>query len=195
MSVIANQIRNIHINRHVEIMLLGDPAKLLLLPMWARSTVIPDVHQAVYEEYRCNIWCVDQISKGPSGPVGRMFPMDGTINTGFDYCIVVYDTITRMQQEPLEKWLAIKDQICLRQHPDRKCQTIVIVLKTPRTSVTAYEHISQTACRLKIHLITVDNTSDGFDKIRTLVERLSGLIYIDRKAQYKEIISKLTEIS
>jgi hypothetical protein len=199
MSGIANQIRDIQTNRYVEIMLLGDPAKLLLLPLWAHSTIIPDVHQAVYRDHRCNIWSLEYGPSGASPSAGgagggsRMFPMDGTVNTGFDYCIIVYDAITRIQSEPLDKWIAIRDQICMRQHPDRKCEMVVIVLKTPRTPLAAYEHISQEAAKLKIHMIPVDNTTEGLTRIKTLVERLAGMVYTKRKTGRMQMIRKLLD--
>ena len=191
-SKIASQIRDMRINKHVEIMLLGDPAKLLLLPLWAQSTIIPEVYQAVYPEYRCNIWnCASMASASASASALTMFHMDGTVNTGFDYCIVVYDTITRLQAESLDKWISIKDQICVRQHPDRKCEMVVIVLKTPRTPAAVYDHITQATAKLKVHMIPVDNTADGLNRIKTLVERLANVVYTKRKAVHAQTIEKL----
>jgi hypothetical protein len=191
MSELANQVRAVRLDKHIEFMLLGDPAKLLLLPLWAERTGIPNVHQAVFtcagDQIRCNVWDLAENADATC----RMFPMDGTINTGFDYCIVIYDTITRIKAEQLDKWITIKDQICSRQHPDRNCQLVVLVIKTPRTPIGTYEHIVQSCAKLKIHMIPVDNTRDGLDNIKTLLERLSNLVYKERRSQHNDRIRQI----
>lgn len=188
MTEIADQIRALKLDKHVEIMLLGDPVKVLLLPLWANRTDIPNVHQAIYEHgIRCNIWNLADNADATC----RMFPMDGTVNTGFDYCIVVYDAITRVKAEQLDKWITIKDQICSRQHPERKCQLVVIVVKTPRTPVATYDHVVQSCKKLHIHLIPVDNTSEGFGNIKSLLERLTNLVYQGRKEQHNRKVQAL----
>jgi hypothetical protein len=120
-----------------------------------------------------------------------MFPLDGTVNTGFDYCIVVYDAITRIKSEQLDKWTTIKDQICSRQHTERQCQLVVLVVKAPRTNVLAYQHIVDACKTLDIHMIPVDNGQAGLENIKTLLEKLANLVYHGRKTKHQERISSL----
>lgn len=195
MTELANKIRAIRLNKHIEFMLLGDPVKLLLCSLWGKQTDIPQVHQAVFacagDQVRCNIWdLADNVDA-----TCRMFPMDGTINTGFDYCIVVYDAITRIKAEQLDKWTTIKDQICSRQHSDRSCQLVVLVVKAPRTPPKAYQHIIDTCKRQSIHLIPVDNTHDGMNTIKSLLEKLANLVYQKRKGIYHNQISSILNSS
>lgn len=191
MTELADQIRTIKLDKYIEFMLLGDPVKLLLTGLWAEPSALPGVYQSSYicagDSVRCNVWDLADNADATC----RMFPMDGTINTGFDYCIIVYDVITRVKKEELDKWITIKDQICSRQHPDRKCQLVVLVVKAPRTQSEKYSHIEESCKRLKVHLILVDNTKNGLDTIRTLLERLANLVYQGRKALHHQRISDL----
>jgi len=191
MTELADRIRAIKLNKHIEFMLLGDPVKLLLNGLWAEPSPLPAVYQTTCvcagDSVRCNIWDLADNADATC----RMFPMDGTINTGFDYCIVVYDTITRVKKEELDKWITIKDQICSHQHPDRQCQLVVLVVKAPRTQVDKYSHIDESCKRLDIHYIPFDNTKDGLAKIHTLPERLANLVYQQRKARHHQRISDL----
>jgi len=191
MTELADQLRTIKLDKYIEFMLLGDPVKLLLVPLWAEPSVLPGVYQTSYncagDSVRCNLWDLADNADATC----RMFPMDGTVNTGFDYCIIVYDTITRVKKEELDKWITIKDQICSRQHPERQCELVVLVVKAPRTPSSKYSHIEKSCAKLKIHLIPVDNTKDGLDKIRSLLERLANLVYQKRKAKHHERIAEL----
>lgn len=193
MTELADQIRAVRLDKHIEFMLLGDPVKLLLLPLWTERTSIPNVHQAVFtyagDRIRCNVWDLAENADATC----RMFPMDGTINTGFDYCIIIYDAITRIKVEQLDKWITIKDQICSRQHPDRECKLVVLVVKAPRTPIQNYDHIIQSCKKLNIHIIPVDNTRDGLDNIKTLLERLANLVYQGRKAKHLDRIRQILE--
>lgn len=191
MTEIADQIRSIKLNHHIEFMLLGDPVKLLLAPLWGEQTDLPDVYQNVFQsketKLRCNIWNLADNADSTC----RMFPLDGTINTGFDYCIVVYDAITRIKAEQLDKWTTIKDQISSRQHKDRPCQLVVLIIKAPRTPVSRYQHIMDTCKKHGVYVIPVDNNPDGMDKIKSLPKSLANLVYADRKAKHHERIKTL----
>jgi len=178
MTELADRIRAINLNKHIEFMLLGDSIKLVLLPLWTNRTDLPGVHQAEVvfsgDKVRCNVWNI-------SDDTCRMFPLDGTINTGFDYCIVIYDAITRIKPEQLDKWTTIRDQICSRQHPDRLCKLIVLVIKAPRTDIVKYQHIIDSCDKLNIHIILVDNVKEELNKIKSLLEKLANLVYRERK--------------
>jgi hypothetical protein len=191
MTELADQIRSIRLDKHIDFMLLGDQIKLLLLPLWTERTAMPGVHQTVFtcadDQVRCNIWDLSDNADSTC----RMFPMDGTINTGFDYCIIVYDSITRIKAEALDKWVSIKDQICSRQHEDRPCQLVVLVVTTPRTPTQKYQHITDSCKKLTIHMIPVDNTRNGLDNIKTLPERLANIVYQSRKNKYQLQIQEL----
>lgn len=205
MTEIADQIRSIKLNHHVEFMLLGDPIKLLLAPLWGDKTSLPDVYQNVFDaesesestslgvkvkvKLRCNIWNLSENADSTC----RMFPLDGTINTGFDYCVVVYDAITRIRPEQLDKWTTIKDQICSRQHPDRVCQLVVLVIKAPRTPVGRYQHIINTCKKQGVHVVPVDNNPDGMEKIKSLPKRLANLVYSNRKEKHHQRIKELLQ--
>ena len=105
----------------------------------------------------------------------------------------MYDTITRMQRGHILKYLSIRDNIQELQHPDKKCALVVIVLKREDTWDTAYSHIVDYCREHSIHLILMDNTKEGIEKIRKLPEQLCNIVYQDRKAlMLKKKIALLT---
>lgn len=193
MTDTANKIRSIKLNKHIDFMLLGDPIKMLFLGLWAQRTELPAVYQTVYTcnnaQIRCNLWNLADNADSTA----RMFQMDGTINTGFDYCIIIYDTITRIQAEPLDKWTSIRDTICARQHPERPCKLVVLVVKTPRTDEAVYKHIIENCQRQKIYLVAVDNNSEGMERVKTLPEKLAGLVYQDRCIAHRARVKRILD--
>jgi hypothetical protein len=188
MTDLANHIRSIRLNKHVDFMVLGDPVKLLFLGVWARSTELPGVYQTIYtcagDQVRCNIWDLAENADSTT----RMFHMDGTPDTGFDYCIIFYDTITRTSPEPLDKWTTVKDGVCARQHPERECKLVVIIIKTPRTDRSVFQHVVDSCQRQDIHCIFVDNDAESTKRIGSLPEKLTGLTYLARKERHSKKI-------
>lgn len=190
-SFTAKLIRNLRLNKHVDIMFLGDPIKSILMPMWARVTQLPGVHQTTYtfpddHVVCCNIWDLSV-----NDPICRMFPLDGTEDTGFDYCIIVYDAITRTKSENLEQWISVKDQICSQQHPNRECAVIVIVMKTLRTKEETYKHIVDQCEKQKIPVFPTDNTKQGLSKISNLPKEFAKIVFNKRKNHW---LSKVQSI-
>ena len=192
---IADQIRNLYLNQHVEFMFLGDPLKTLVLSTWGKSTDLPGVYNTSYNSsseigvIHCNIWDLPN----NFDPAYRMFPLDGTEDTGFDYCIVVYDVTSpkSTSDNNLEKWLSVKDLICSRQHPNRLCVVIVLIIKTPRTKEETYEHIKIQCSRQGISVILVDHTAKGIEGIRALPEDLANRVIEQRK---EALLSKIEAI-
>ena len=93
---------------HVDFMVLGDQIRALFLPVWGKATELPDVYQNIMEytenpdkieKVIINIWNLND----KTDATYRMFPLDGTENTGFDYAIIVYDVITRKKKEDYGK--------------------------------------------------------------------------------------------
>ena len=193
----ADKIRSLKVLNHVDFMVLGDPIRSLFLPKWGKDTELPDVYQNVVEYQEkpedgkekiiLNLWNLND----KTDATYRMFPLDGTVNTGFDYAIIVYDTITRKKKEDLNLWISVKDQVANRQHIDRQCGVIVLVVKTTRTDPKEYEHITQYCEKNSINVIMVDNTKEDINKVKDLPESLSLITYKDRK---EKIIQKVHEI-
>ncbi len=196
-TVIADKIRSLKVLNHVDFMVLGDPIRSLFLPKWGKETELPDVYQNVVEYQEnpdgekekiiLNLWNLND----KTDATYRMFPLDGTVNTGFDYAIIVYDTITRKKKDDLNLWISVKDQVANRQHKDRQCSVIILVVKTTRTNPKEYEHIVQYCEKNGINVILVDNTKEDINKIKDLPESLSHITYKDRK---KTIIQKVQGI-
>lgn len=191
----ADMIRGLRLNTHVEFMFLGDHIKSILLPLWSNLTALPGVHHckcpvtASVSQPQLDIVIWDLPDSADA--TCRMFPLDGTPNTGFDYCLIVYDTITRRKAQSLDKWTSVRDQICARQHSDRVCSTVVLVVKTPRTPPGLYEHVKEYCNTQSIHLIMVDNTTDGMNGIRDLPQRLAQLTYSKRKSQLRSKVDSI----
>ncbi len=195
MTEAANRLRDLRLNHLVEFMFLGDPIKSLLVPYWCKSTPLPAVYRTSYQygtdQINCNVWDL----AGNMEITCRMFPIDGTVNTGFDYCIVVYDAITRVKKTDIQTYLSIKDQIVSKQHPNRKCKVLVLILKTPRTKEEHYNHVLSYCQKYNIHSILVDNTHDGLSKIKDLPERLCNVVYQQRKDQLLSAVENILKES
>ena len=195
-TITADKIRSLNVLNHVDFMVLGDQIRTLFLPIWGKATELPDVYQNIMEytenpdkieKVIINIWNLND----KTDATYRMFPLDGTENTGFDYAIIVYDVITRKKKEDLNLWLSIKDQVSNRQHSARKCEVVVLVVKTTRTEQKDYQHILDCCEKNGINVITVDNSKEDLGKMKDLPEKLSHITYKERK---KRIIEKVREI-
>jgi hypothetical protein len=195
MTEVANQLRALTLNKHVDIMCIGDPSKSLLLPLWATPTILPRVHHRIYKcgeiSVRCNIWDVTSNTDAAH----RMFPMDGTEHTGFDYCIIVYDAIFRRQKQNIDSYTDTKEQLTNQQHSNRRCVTVVLILKTPRTPESDYAHILDYTASKKIHCIPVDNTHEGLKKVRDLPERLCTIVLKKRLDQRSSSVDSILNAS
>ena len=191
MTEIADKIRSLKVINHIDFMLLGDPLRSIFLPMWGNSTDLPDVYQKVIDidsnKIVLNIWNLNDNTDATH----RMFPLDGTINTGFDYCIIIYDAISRKKAENLDLWLSIKDQISSRQHKDRTCDVIVIVAKTSKTEESLYKNVTDYCNKHNINIIMINNSDEDFTNLRDLTEKLSNLIYNKRKNRVSEKIKEI----
>lgn len=182
-SAIANSIRNLRFDKYIDIMLIGDHAKYLLLPLWGTRTDLPNVYQSRFtygseellDTMICSLWNLPSNTDATK----RMFHLDGNEDTGFDYCIIVISgsasaSAASSVGSELLQYLAIRDNIQRHQHQDKKCELVVLILKTTTQSqVVDY-------CKDKhIHHILVDK--DCLDKIRNLPEKLCDIIYKHRK--------------
>jgi hypothetical protein len=184
MSMIADRIRSLRLDKYIDIMFIGDHAKSFLLPKWGRMTDLPDVYQSRYvcsgDTVVCNLWDLPSNTDATK----RMFHLDGTEDSGFDYCIIVYDTITRLRRGHILKYLAIRENIQKHQHPNKKCELVVVILKTMDTWENSYTHIVDYCRNHEIHCILMNNTGkDGIDKFYNLPEQLCNLVYQNRKTQ------------
>jgi hypothetical protein len=196
-TVTADKIRSLNVLNHVDFMVIGDPIRSLFLSSWGTETQLPDVYQNIVEykenpedkpeKVILNIWNLSDRTDATY----RMFPLDGTENTGFDYAIIVYDAITRKKNEDLGSWVSIKDQVSNRQHPSRKCGVVALLVKTSRTEQREYQHIIDYCNKNNINLIMVDNNKEDLSKMKDLPHNLSTITYTERK---KYVIQKVREI-
>lgn len=196
-TVTADKIRSLNVLNHVDFMVIGDPIRSLFLSSWGTETQLPDVYQNIVEykekpedkpeKVILNIWNLSDRTDATY----RMFPLDGTENTGFDYAIIVYDAITRKKKEDLGSWVSIKDQVSNRQHPARKCGVVALLVKTSRTEQKEYQHVIDYCDKNNINLIMVDNSKEELSKMKDLPHNLSLITYKERK---KYVIQKVREI-
>ena len=189
--MVADKIRSLKVLNHVDFMILGDPIKSIFFPMWGKETGLPDVYQNTYQKggsdkIIINIWALSNNTDATY----RMFPLDGTVNTGFDYSIIFYDAVTRKKSESIDLWVSIKNQIASKQHEDRKCNLVVIIVKTPKTQ-NIYSEISSYCEKNNIHKIIIENNEVEITKIKDLLKNLSDVVYKERK---QKLVNKVTEI-
>ena len=187
----ATQIRELRLNRFVEFMFLGDPIKALILPHWTQQEQeLPSVYRSVYShrdgKVYCNIWDWNTDNN-------RLFPLDDTEETGFDYCIIVYDAITRKTDGHISPYLSAKEQVVSRQHSERKCSTIVIVLRTPWTKEDQYMDVKAYCLQHQIHCIYVDNTKEGISRVSNLPERLCSHVMTEREGKIHRRVRALLD--
>lgn len=197
----ASKIRDLSLNTHINIMCIGDPLKSLLLPFWASPTIIPHVHYRSHTykppdtdrtvKCKCNIW---DIVTGTDA-AHRMFPQDGTTHTGIDFCLIFYDAISRIKTGEIDRYIAIKNQLTGRQHTDRPCTTMIIIMKTPRTADTEYNHIKDLAAAQGINCILVDNTQEGLKKASGLPKDLCNHIMNTRHERLTACIGDILDRS
>lgn len=193
----ASKIRDLSLNTHINIMCIGDPLKSLLLPFWASPTMIPRVHFRLHNykppdtdkvlKCKCNIW--DIVTN--TDAAHRMFPQDGTVHTGMDFCLIFYDAISRIKSEGMDRYIAVKDQLTGRQHRDRSCVTMIVIIKTPRTAESEYAHVKDLAAAQKVNCIMVDNTQEGLKKAAGLPEDLCNIVMRKRHALLTERIGEI----
>jgi hypothetical protein len=195
MTEIANQLRALVLDKHVNIMCLGDPIKSLLLPLWATPTLLPHVHHRTYTcgnvSTMCNIWDIPPRTDAAH----RMFPLDGTPYTGFDFCIIVYDVISRLRKDTLDNYIDTKEQLTNQQHVDRPCKVVILILTTPRTPKDTYIHIINYAKSRDMHCIPVDNTHEGLKKISEFTQNLCQLVMTDRQTQLSSKVDSILNAS
>lgn len=193
----ARQIRDLSLNTHVNIMCIGDPLKSLLLPFWASPTMIPRVHFRAHNykppdtdkmlKCKCNVW--DIVTN--TDAAHRMFPQDGTMHTGMDFCLIFYDAISRIKSEGMDRYISVKDQLTGRQHADRPCVTMIIIIKTPRTAESEYAHVKDLAAAQKVNCITVNNTQEGLKKASGLPADLCNRVMDERHSRLTERIGEI----
>ena len=163
------QLRDLQFNQYVTILLLGDPAKTYLLPLWSKMTPCPRVYNTRYTidgtEMICNIWDVPATADQSN----RMF-----FSNNIDKCIIVYD-----DQRSFEECISQRDLFA------KDVDTIFLILRSSG-DITKLK----TKAKNRGFSVMVNDRLD-LRPLKGFVEKMLRIIYDTRKRNFNDKLRRI----
>jgi hypothetical protein len=168
------------VNPYYNIIIIGDPSKTLLFPLWSEKSEIPGAWTTTIKSNICTLWDIHV------GSISYMYP-----SNSIDFTILFYDTCLRKTSKTANKY-TIKDYIknitlMKGTHQNSLC----IILKSEDSSQEEIGSVIRT-CKLSgiKDIYVICNNGQDISSLKTMVSDIVEKCYQSRKQILRQQLFK-----